>query len=119
VGRPGLDPGTLGLKVLVKSLRRVALRLMVSKTRRWKAQSDGLSDTAWNGVRCVATQLLGPLVSIDWDGSLFKLVGRPGLPPETLGILTGRVPIARGIRGERSSLRFYDYGPFDRYTAKT
>lgn len=25
VGRPGLDPGTLGLKVLVKSLRRVAL----------------------------------------------------------------------------------------------
>jgi len=87
VGRPDLDSGTLGLKVLVKSLRRVALRLMVSKTR---------SDTAWNGVRCVATQLLGPLVSIDWDGSLFKLVGRPGLPPETLGILTGRVPIATG-----------------------
>jgi hypothetical protein len=24
VGRPGLDPGTLGLKVLVKSLRRLA-----------------------------------------------------------------------------------------------
>jgi hypothetical protein len=26
VGRPGLDPGTLGLKVLVKPLRRVARR---------------------------------------------------------------------------------------------
>ena len=24
VGRPGLDPGTLGLKVLVRELRRVA-----------------------------------------------------------------------------------------------
>jgi hypothetical protein len=31
VGRPGLDPGTLGLKVLVKPLRRVARRRTVSQ----------------------------------------------------------------------------------------
>jgi hypothetical protein len=40
VGRPGLDPGTLGLKVLVKALRRGAVRLTASQNCRWKGQFD-------------------------------------------------------------------------------
>ena len=34
VGRPGLDPGTLGLKVLFRALRLVAVRLIASQNGR-------------------------------------------------------------------------------------
>jgi len=60
VGRPGLDPGTLGLKVLVKALRHVASSRTASQNCRWKPQFDGLIDTGWNEVRRTATHLLGP-----------------------------------------------------------
>ena len=59
VGRPGLDPGTLGLKVLVKALRHVASSRTASQNCRWKPQFDGLIDTGWNEVRRTATHLLG------------------------------------------------------------
>jgi hypothetical protein len=58
VGRPGLDPGTLGLKVLVKSLRRVARRRTVSQNGWWRSQSSAFAETGCDRVRLIATHLL-------------------------------------------------------------
>jgi hypothetical protein len=38
VGRPGLDPGTLGLKVLFRALRCVTLRCTASQKGWWRAR---------------------------------------------------------------------------------
>jgi hypothetical protein len=46
VGRPGLDPGTLGLKVLVKSLRRVALSRTLSQNGWSKGWHDDSAATS-------------------------------------------------------------------------
>jgi hypothetical protein len=60
VGRPGLDPGTLGLKVLVRVFWRVAVRLLVSQNCRRRARFHSLSDIDCNAVSPVATHLSGP-----------------------------------------------------------
>ena len=60
VGRPGLDPGTLGLKVLNKSWRRGPPCHSVSQICWWDAPSSGFAATGWNGVRRTETQWLGP-----------------------------------------------------------
>jgi len=57
VGRPCLDPGTLGLK---PRSERCGVSQPVARCRKTaEAQFDGLVDTGWNAARRTATHLLG------------------------------------------------------------
>ena len=73
VGRPGLDPGTLGLKVLVTALYRVADRRTVSQNTSSRLQLRRFAETGWNLVRRNATHLLGQ--GIDFPRKSFHAAG--------------------------------------------
>jgi hypothetical protein len=58
-GRPGLDPGTLGLKVRVKPLRPVSRRRTASQNGWRRSQIRAFAETGCDRVRRIATHLLG------------------------------------------------------------
>jgi hypothetical protein len=54
VGRPGLDPGTLGLKVLARALRRGALCCTLLQNRWWEGRvvEGHCGGVTWGETQC-------------------------------------------------------------------